>query len=124
MFWWLMLVCGLLTPLLMIVCGRMMWKRPPKSINGSLGYRTARSMMNMETWKFAHDCCGRLWWKIGWIILLPSAAIYVPVYGSSEDVIGALSAVLLTIQCVILIVTIIPTERALKRNFGDEGTRR
>ena len=124
MFWWLMLVCGLLTPLLMIVCGRMMWKRPPKSINGSLGYRTARSMKNMETWKFAHDSCGRLWWKIGWIILLPSAAIYVPVYGSSEDVIGALSAVLLTIQCVILIVTIIPTERALKRNFGDEGTRR
>lgn len=28
-FWWFMLICTLLTPLLMIIAGRMMWKHCP-----------------------------------------------------------------------------------------------
>lgn len=57
-FWWFMFVCNLLIPILMIVCGRMMWKYPPKEINRGWGYRTKRSMKNIDTWKFAHDYCG------------------------------------------------------------------
>ena len=47
-FWWYMFVCDLLVPLTMIICGKMMWKHPPAKINGMAGYRTARSMKNME----------------------------------------------------------------------------
>lgn len=32
-FWWFMLVCDLLTPIVMIIAGRMMWKHCPKQIN-------------------------------------------------------------------------------------------
>ncbi|MBO5057040.1 MAG: SdpI family protein [Lachnospiraceae bacterium] len=60
-FWWFMFVCDLLIPVFMIICGRMMWKNSPKSINGIIGYRTTRSMQNKDTWRFAHDYCGRLW---------------------------------------------------------------
>jgi len=56
---------------IMIGVGYMMYKHPPKSINAIYGYRTARSMKNDETWKFAHDCCGRLWFKLGFILLIP-----------------------------------------------------
>lgn len=28
----------------------------PKNINGLIGYRTSRSMRNMDTWNFAHEC--------------------------------------------------------------------
>lgn len=42
-FWWLMTVCDLFIPLLLIVSGRMMWKHPPKKINWGIGYRTERS---------------------------------------------------------------------------------
>ncbi|MGN0311672.1 MAG: SdpI family protein, partial [Lachnospiraceae bacterium] len=80
-FWWLMLCCDVLMPVFMIIAGRMMWKRPPKTINGTVGYRSSRSMMNMDTWNFAHDYCGRLWWKIGWIMLVPSILIHIPLYG-------------------------------------------
>ena len=123
-FWWFMFVCDLLIPMLMIVIGRIMWKHPPRKINDVVGYRTTRSMQNMDTWKFAHDYCGRLWWKTGWIILIPSVLIHFPIYNSSKGIIGTVGGILCTIQCVILLISIFPTERALKRNFTDEGIRR
>lgn len=123
-FWWFMFVCDLLIPVLMIVAGRMMWKHAPKSINGIIGYRTSRSMKNMDTWQFAHDYCGRLWWKTGWILLLPSALVHLPLIGSSEDVTGAVGGILCFLQCAVLVAPIFPTERALKRTFTKEGMRR
>lgn len=116
-FWWFMLICDLLTPVLMIICGNMMWKHTPKNINGVIGYRTKRSMKNMETWKFAHVYCGRLWWKIGWVMLVFSTIVHILMYNSSEDVIGLNGGALCTIQCIILFVPIVLTERALRRNF-------
>lgn len=121
-FWWFMFFCNLLIPVLMIVSGRMMWKHCPKKINGILGYRTARSMKNMDTWKFAHDYCGRLWWKAGWIQLIPSILVQIPFYRSSDNIIGIVGTVICTVQCVILIASIFPTERALKKKFSEDGT--
>ena len=123
-FWWFMFVFDLLIPALMIISGKMMWKHPPKTINGIIGYRTARSMKNRDTWKYAHDYCGRLWWRIGWVLLLPSVIIHFPFYNRSEDTIGTVGGILCAIQCVCLIIPIFFTEWALKRNFTDEGMRR
>ena len=50
-FWWFMLICDMIIPIVMVIVGRMMWKHCPKHINGMLGYRTTRSMKNMDTWK-------------------------------------------------------------------------
>lgn len=116
-FWYFMLVCDLMIPALMIITGNMMWKHPPGKINNVIGYRTTRSMKNAETWKFAQNHCGRLWWKIGWIMLIPSFIIHFPFYHSSQNVIGVAGAILCTVQCMILILSIFPTERALKRRF-------
>ena len=108
----------------MIIAGRMMWKHCSKSINGVIGYRTTRSMKNMDTWKFAHDYCGRLWWKLGVIMFILSVLIHIPFYQSNEKTIGITGCILVTIQCIVLIVSIFPTESALKRTFNDDGTRR
>ena len=124
MYWWFLFVCDLIIPILMIISGWMLWKHSPRNINGIIGYRTTRSMKNMDTWKFAHEYCGRLWWRIGWIILLPSLVIHFPFYHASNDRISVVSGVLCTIQCVVLIVSIFPTEAALKRTFTDEGIRK
>ncbi len=123
-FWWFMFACNLLIPILLITSGRMMWKHPPKSINQAVGYRTKRSMQNMDTWLFAHDFCGRLWWKLGWIMLLLSLPVQLLSYRSSENAIGITGAILCTIQCIVLIVSIFPTESALKKTFTKEGVRR
>lgn len=123
-FWWFMFVCDLLIPVLMIFAGRMMWKHTPKGINGIIGYRTSRSMKNMDTWRFAHDYCGRLWWKTGWILLVPSVLVHLPLIGRSEDAIGTVGGILCFFQCVVLVAAIFPTERALKKTFTKEGLRR
>lgn len=114
----------LLIPILMIVGGRMMWKHPPKSVNELIGYRTARSMKNTDTWEFAQNHCGRLWWKIGLVMLIPSGLIHIPFYNCSENTIRALGGILCTVQIIVLVVSIFPTEMALKNTFTDEGIRR
>ena len=111
-------------PIVMVITGRMMWKHCPKNINGMYGYRTSRSMKNMDTWKFAHDYCGKLWWKIGWVMTIPSALIHIPLYYSNKNTIGFAGLILVAIQCFIMIVSIYPTEKALKKHFNDDGTPR
>lgn len=100
-FWWFMFVCNLLIPAILILAGRMMWKHCPKKINGVLGYRTARSMKNMDTWKFAHEYCGRLWWKTGWIMLVPSVLVQIPFVHSNDDMIGLVGGIICTVQCIV-----------------------
>ena len=119
-----MFICNLLIPVLMIVTGRMMWKNPPKKINGVMGYRTTMSMKNIETWKFAHEHSGKLWWKAGWIMLIPTILVQLPFMKSSENVVGTVGEILCMVQCVILIASIFPTERALKVTFDKNGNRK
>lgn len=81
-------------------------------------------MKNMDTWKFAHDYCGKLWWKLGWISLVVSTVVQIPFFNSSEDVIGKVGGIICTVQLIVLIASIFPTEAALKKTFKDDGTRR
>ena len=116
-FWIFMFFSNMLVPLVMIGAGRMLWKQCPGRINRVYGYRTKRSMKNMDTWKFAHEYCGKLWWKIGWTMLIVSIVVQIPFVHSSEDVIGKLGVVLCVVQLIVLLGSIIPTEIALKKKF-------
>lgn len=122
-FWWLMLACNIIVPFITIFTGWFMWKRPPKEINRIIGYRTKRSMYNNDTWKFAHNFCGKLWWIMGWIILGISVAVLIPFIHSTYLTIGVAVLVSVAVQCLILVLSIIPTEIALKKTFFDNGTR-
>ena len=122
--WWFWLICDLLIPFVMIVVGRMSWIHCPKNINSLIEYRTTRLMKSMDTWKFAHEYCGKLWWKLGWLIMILTALMYIPLYQSNDHMIGIAGVVLITIQCTVLIISIYPTEKALKKHFNDDGTLR
>ena len=117
-------LCSLLIPALMIVLGRWMHHNPPKTINSFCGYRTSMSMKNMDTWIFAHELCGRLWWKTGWLTLIPSIAVLLLFLRSSEDTLTIVSLILNALQLVALFPPIIITEKALKRTFDRHGNRR
>ena len=118
-----MFICNLLMPLLMIIAGYMMYKHPPKEINGVIGYRTTRSRKNIDTWKFAHDYCGRLWFKAGFVLLIPTIIAQVPFAKSSDNTIGWVTIVIEMIQLVVLIGSIFSVEKALKENFDDNGNK-
>lgn len=123
-FWWFMLICDSMTPFLMIFAGRMMWKHTPENINGVIGYRTSRSMKNIDTWRFANNYCGKMWCKIGKIMLFPSILLHLLFYGRSIEAIGTFGAILCMIQVILLLVSIFPTEKALKRNFTEDGVQK
>lgn len=114
-FWVFMTVSNLILPVLMIVIGKVFVKNPPKTINHIYGYRTRRSMKNQDTWDFAHLYCGKLWWKIGWVMLPLSVVSMLPVVGKRDDIVGGVGGVIVTAECVVLLMTILLVERALKK---------
>ena len=120
--WWLLFVCNLLIPIIMILVGYWMWKHCSPNINPLFGYRTTRSMKNTDTWKFANDYVGRLWWKIGWGLIILTVLIQLLFMRSSTNKVVILYLVILFIQTTIMLLTIIPVENALKKKFNDDGT--
>ena len=120
---WIVYISGIVTTLLlcgtMILFGWIFQNRPPQDINSLYGYRTARSMKTPETWEFAHQYCGRLWWRLGWISLAASAALHVLFLFVSWMEIGV--CVLMFLQIIPLVWAIFPTEKALKKKFDQFG---
>lgn len=123
-FWIFMFITVLLLPLIMIFFGRHFIKKAPNDINPIFGYRTKRSMQNKETWEFAHKHFGKIWFIAGLVMLPVSAGIMFFSLGSDMDTVGNLGNIIVIIQTVILLVLIIPTECALKKNFDKDGNRK
>ncbi|MBO4911595.1 MAG: SdpI family protein [Butyrivibrio sp.] len=117
-FWWFMMATNCFIPALMIVLGWLLWKHYPKEINGMLGYRTKRSMKNAETWKFGNEYCGRLWNRLGLLLIIPSIIVLIPLFTSSEETLANVCVPLIVFQLVLLVGSIIPTEIALKKKFS------
>lgn len=77
-------------------------------------------MKNMDIWKFAHQHFGKQWWKIGWVILVPSVLILLPAYKATETTVTVVFLVVMIVQSVLLLHPIFKTERALKEKFNDD----
>jgi uncharacterized membrane protein len=123
-FWIFMFCCNLLLPVIMLAFGFIFTKKPPKQINDFYGYRTAMSRKNMETWTFAHTYCGRLWKRLGLVLLPVSMLVSILSFPLKMDAVGLVGLALTGVQLVVLLVSIIPVERALKINFDEYGRRR
>ncbi len=123
-FWLFMLVMDLLFPATMIGIGKSFQKAAPKDINPVYGYRTAMSMKNRDTWEFAHHHCGRLWFRMGLVLLPVNLIPMLLVIWQSEDVVGNVGTVLCIINLVVIIASIFPTEAALRKTFDQDGNRR
>lgn len=108
----------------MIAFGRSFLNKAPKEINSIFGYRTKRSMINMDTWKFAHTYIGKLWFICGLILLPLSVVVMVFVFGKETNTVGIVGGILTFAQMIPLVGTIFPTENALKKNFDEFGRRR
>lgn len=120
-FWWFMFAMSLLMPLSMILLGRLLMLRPPRQINTLFGYRTPRSMKNQDTWNFAHRYAGRLWWVMGWPLLVVSAMAMFLVRGSEKELLGRAGLAVVAAQALCVLGVFFPTEKALHREFAGQG---
>lgn len=109
----------LLVPLVITAAGWFMHKHPPRDINWVIGYRTMRSMKSKEAWMFAQKKMGILWEKVGAIALIVSIAVQIPFLFFSVETMSIVSLVLMFVQLAVLIASVLPVERALKKQFPD-----
>ena len=123
-FWIYMLVMVLVLPAAMIAIGALWLRKPPARISSSYGYRTARSMKNRDTWVFAHKYCGRIWLVLGCVLLPVSVVPMLLVLGEGTGTVGTAGAVVMLLQLAPMLCSFLPTERALKRTFDENGLRR
>lgn len=75
-----MLYVIFILPVIITVTGYLMNKYPPKKVNWFVGYRTRKSMKDETVWKIANEYCGKLWIKMGLIMLVLASLISLLVY--------------------------------------------
>lgn len=124
LFWVFVLVFILMIPLLMLGFGKSFMKNPPTEINPGYGYRTAMSSKNQETWDFAQRYMGKVWYQAGRVLLIPSAVPPLLVLGRDVGVVGVVGLAVCGVQLVVMLGSILVTERALKKNFDKNGKRK
>ena len=125
-FWIFMLVMNLLTPLVMIIYGRVFEKKPPKIARSkfAFGYRTVMSMRNEETWEYAHRFFGKLWFRFGIAVGLISIIVLFFFIGKDKDTVGFAGMIICYVQLAAMLLPAIPTEISLRRRFDKYGNRR
>ena len=108
-------------PLILIVFGIFALAVIPRKPNWIMGYRTPMACKNQDTWVFAHKHFGKQMIIFGLVyaILLIVRAILVE-NGVSSWIIG----VVIAAQVIAVLLALIPTEIALRKEFDKNGNRR
>lgn len=124
MTYWILFLSSLTIPVIMLIIGLIFTFKPPKEINELFGYRTNLSMKNLDTWNFANRYIGRVWLILSLFILPLTIVVMLLINGEDESYITTAFFIVLSIQLLIMLISIIPTEIALNKKFNKDGTRR
>ena len=93
--------------------GMLMKSHPTSDINGLVGYRTARSMKNQESWDFAQVEAGKKMSRFGKIgVLIGLISLMIPLSDPWDFYLGIIWVL---ISCSMLIYSV---EKSLKQKFG------
>ncbi len=123
MVWAICFICSLFTPLVIVFAGWVMRTNCIKR-NNFCGYRTKMSMKNDDTWKFANEICGKLWWRIGWILFFSTILIFLIIIKFSDNTSTFITIFLMTVECLMIVLSIILVEKAIKKTFDKDGNRK
>ena len=119
--WYLLFIFTLLTPISLIIFGYLMWKKTPQEINYTYGYRTKKSMKNIDTWKYANKLCGKIMFVMGLIITIPTTIIGVLYYGKELEIFSIAVLIIVGIQLILMLLMIPFVEYSLNKKFDKDG---
>jgi len=86
-----------------------------------MGYRTPLACKNQDTWVFAHKHFGKQMIMFGFVyVLLSIERVLLVDNGASSGMIG----VVIAAQVLAVLLALIPTEIALRKEFDQNGNRR
>lgn len=96
--WIFLLLCELLCPTALILFGRgLVTCAEERSPEASVPVR-----------------CGKLWQRIGWIMLPVSVLVQLFLLGKAEAAVGVWSGVVIGFQLLILLISVVPARRAME----------
>ncbi|MCL2568493.1 MAG: SdpI family protein [Oscillospiraceae bacterium] len=108
-------------PLILIVFGICALAVIPRKPNWIMGYRTPLACKNQDTWVFAHKHFGKQMIMFGFVyVLLSIERVLLVDNGASSGMIG----VVIAAQVLAVLLALIPTEIALRKEFDQNGNRR
>ena len=123
-YWSYLVLIDLLLPCVMVVCGMIFRKHPPRHPSGIWGYRTRRSLKSRESWDYANRYVGNIWYRWGLILLPLSVIPMLFVLGAEPGTLSAVTVVVCLLQLIPVIGANILTEKALKEHFDQDGSRK
>jgi len=100
----------LISGIIFIVAGFIMFKFPPKKINSLYGYRTTNSMKNQEIWDFSQKYASKEMIKLGLLLFLSSL---LSLFTNFDDRVNTIIGVFLLL--VIAVILLIRVENAIKK---------
>lgn len=106
-----------LIPLLIMVVGFFMFKYPPKKINWFVGYRTRKSMQNEKVWKESNKYCGKVWIKLGIVMLLLSFILILVLHLYNVILTETILAVIVLSQVAVLVIFCGIIEKNIRKKF-------
>lgn len=106
----------------MIIFGNYLKRFTPKKINGVIGYRSKWSMLNNDTWLFAHQKAGYYWVLIG--LIMTPISLFTPFILDIWFDLNRVIPMLIYVQIALLLSVIPYTEIRLRKHFDSKGKRK
>lgn len=117
-------VCTLILPVIMLITGRAMFNSPSDDTSMGMvgyGYKSKRSLASRASKSFADKYAGKVF-TIYALVMLPLSLIASIILVANGIYFKGLS-VIMVVQIICLCTVHIPVERALKKNFDENGER-
>ena len=109
-------------PFIILVFGLFTRIGLPRKVNWFIGYRTSRACKNQDTWAFAHRYWGKLMIVFGVILTAFSIVGIILIARGTFTLDPALLLGVSAIATVVaVVISIIPTEIALRKAFDKNG---
>lgn len=119
-----MTVMSIVVPLVLLAVGLYYTLCPPEKIYTDFGYKTKLTLKNEDIWAFANQYCGKVWIKLGLIMIPISVAVMFIPRTMSENTISAFSVGLFVLQCIATLFSVRHIQGVLKATFDENGIRR
>ena len=107
-------------PLSLIIYGSIYIKKAKGNISNFLGYRTVRSMLSEETWKYGNRRAGQIWVRLG-LGLIIFSALYLLIITKDFTKPSWLLAIVSILSGMVSLQTV---DKELKEKFDDKGKKR
>ena len=117
-------ICTIVVPVIILIIGILFSKFKVKDINALMGYRTPMSTKNQDTWDFANSYFPKVWIVMSLGMLVITLLCWIILIKQSIMVAEKAATAITLIQTAFLLLSIIPCEIALKKNFDNDGNRK